>query len=193
MACELSAIQLAACLSGIGKEQSKIKLLQIIAQLTCEASEGGGGESEIFISSLSASAVLAGVASDAVMWTVTIPGGTLGPNGWLECHVIRTQTGAATLRFKLNSTDIMEPYTDTPASAVLVRAFNCLHSNTVKAWAPTSLGAGTAEIPWINGAGAPSSASVDTSVDSVFTITGTIPGATSLTIEAAQIRAFYGA
>jgi hypothetical protein len=43
MPCDLATIQAAACTSGIGKEQSKIKLLQLIAQLTCEASEGGGG------------------------------------------------------------------------------------------------------------------------------------------------------
>jgi hypothetical protein len=40
MACDLTTIQAAACLSGIGKEQSKIKLLQLIAQLTCEAGDG---------------------------------------------------------------------------------------------------------------------------------------------------------
>jgi len=43
MACDLSTIQSAVCTSGIGKEQSKIKLLQLIAQLTCEAGEGGSG------------------------------------------------------------------------------------------------------------------------------------------------------
>lgn len=43
MPCSLSAIQAAACLSGIGKEQNRIKLLQWIAQLTCEAAEAGAG------------------------------------------------------------------------------------------------------------------------------------------------------
>lgn len=43
MACDLAAIKAAACLSGIAKEQSQIKLWQLIAQLTCEASEAGGG------------------------------------------------------------------------------------------------------------------------------------------------------
>ncbi len=42
MACDLTTIQTAACVSGIGREQSQIKLLQLIAQLTCEASEGAG-------------------------------------------------------------------------------------------------------------------------------------------------------
>lgn len=50
MACSLSTIQAEACLSGIGKEQSRIKLLQWIAQLTCEAAEaaGGGGGATAF-------------------------------------------------------------------------------------------------------------------------------------------------
>jgi hypothetical protein len=43
MACDLTTIQSDACVSGIGKEQSKIKLLQLIAQLTCEVSQSGGG------------------------------------------------------------------------------------------------------------------------------------------------------
>lgn len=43
MACNLTTIQNAACISGIAREQSQIKLLQLIAQLTCEAAEGGGG------------------------------------------------------------------------------------------------------------------------------------------------------
>jgi len=48
MACDLTEIQAAACTSGIGKEQSKIKLLQLIAQLTCEAGEGGGGGAAVW-------------------------------------------------------------------------------------------------------------------------------------------------
>ena len=45
MACELAQIQTDACTSGIGRVRDKISLLQIIARLTCEASEGGGGAS----------------------------------------------------------------------------------------------------------------------------------------------------
>lgn len=50
MPCNLSTIQAEACLSGIGREQSRIKLLQWIAQLTCEAAEaaGGGGGATAF-------------------------------------------------------------------------------------------------------------------------------------------------
>lgn len=43
MACNLTSIQTAACVSGIAREQSTVKLLQLIAQLTCEAAEAGGG------------------------------------------------------------------------------------------------------------------------------------------------------
>lgn len=39
MACNLSTIQAAACESGIGKLDSRIKLLQAIAQLSCELAE----------------------------------------------------------------------------------------------------------------------------------------------------------
>jgi len=39
MACDLTTIQTDACTSSIGKVTSTIKLLQIIAQLTCEAAE----------------------------------------------------------------------------------------------------------------------------------------------------------
>jgi hypothetical protein len=69
MACDLSTIKSAACLSGIGKEQSKIKLLQLIAQLTCEASEGGG----------SGDSLPSGVI---LMWSGTIA--TI-PSGWTLC------------------------------------------------------------------------------------------------------------
>lgn len=68
MPCSLAEIQVAACLSGIGKEQSPVKLLQLIAQLTCEASEGGGG---------------AGVPSGVIlMWSGSIA--TI-PTGWVLC------------------------------------------------------------------------------------------------------------
>lgn len=40
MACELSQIQSDACTSGIGRQQDKVKLLQWIAQLSCEISQG---------------------------------------------------------------------------------------------------------------------------------------------------------
>jgi hypothetical protein len=43
MPCDLATIQDDACTSGIGKVQDKITLLQLIAQLTCEASENAGG------------------------------------------------------------------------------------------------------------------------------------------------------
>jgi hypothetical protein len=42
MACDLETIQSEACTSGIGKVQDRIALLQIIAQLTCEASSSIG-------------------------------------------------------------------------------------------------------------------------------------------------------
>jgi len=45
MACNLSATQLAACESGIGKLNSPIELLKIIAQLSCEIADAGGGSS----------------------------------------------------------------------------------------------------------------------------------------------------
>jgi len=43
MACDLATIQTQLCTSGIGTVTNPVTLLQIIAQLTCEASEGGGG------------------------------------------------------------------------------------------------------------------------------------------------------
>ena len=43
MPCDLTTIQTEACASGIGRVRDKITLLQLIAQLTCEASQGGGG------------------------------------------------------------------------------------------------------------------------------------------------------
>lgn len=41
MACDIDTIQAAACASGIGKVTDEIQLLRLIAQLTCEAAEGG--------------------------------------------------------------------------------------------------------------------------------------------------------
>lgn len=43
MACELSTVQTQACESEIGKVSDKIKLLQLMAQLSCEISEASGG------------------------------------------------------------------------------------------------------------------------------------------------------
>ena len=43
MPCDLRAIQTAACTSGILKIQNSTMLLQITAQLVCEAIETGGG------------------------------------------------------------------------------------------------------------------------------------------------------
>lgn len=43
MACDITTIQTDACTSGIGKVQDPIALLQLIAQLTCEAAEAAGG------------------------------------------------------------------------------------------------------------------------------------------------------
>jgi hypothetical protein len=42
VACNITTIKTQACASGIGKVRDPIQLLQLIAQLTCEASEGGG-------------------------------------------------------------------------------------------------------------------------------------------------------
>jgi hypothetical protein len=69
MPCDLETIQSAACLSGIGREQSKIKLLQLIAQLTCEAGEGGGGGGDL-------------PSGAIMMWYGTIA--TI-PSGWAFC------------------------------------------------------------------------------------------------------------
>lgn len=52
MACDLETIQTEACTSGIGKVQDRIALLQIIAQLTCEASQGGGGGGGAYVLTL---------------------------------------------------------------------------------------------------------------------------------------------
>ncbi len=50
MSCELSTTQAAACSSGIGKLTDTVKLLQVIAQLSCEiADAGGGGSGQIYI------------------------------------------------------------------------------------------------------------------------------------------------
>lgn len=43
MPCSLETTQANACTSGLGKVQDSTKLLQLIAQLTCEAAESGGG------------------------------------------------------------------------------------------------------------------------------------------------------
>lgn len=67
MACDLSTIQSEACSSGIGKQQDRIKLLQWIAQLSCEISESSG----------------AGLFTGAIiMWSGTIAS---IPSGWVIC------------------------------------------------------------------------------------------------------------
>lgn len=43
MACDLSTTQAAACESGIGKLDNPVSLLQLIAQLSCEIADAGGG------------------------------------------------------------------------------------------------------------------------------------------------------
>lgn len=43
MACDLLTTELAACASGIGKIESQTRLLQLIAQLSCEIAAAGGG------------------------------------------------------------------------------------------------------------------------------------------------------
>jgi hypothetical protein len=43
MACDINTIKTQACTSGIGRVRDPIQLLQLIAQLTCEASEAAGG------------------------------------------------------------------------------------------------------------------------------------------------------
>lgn len=43
MACDLITTELAACESGIGKIDSQTRLLQLIAQLSCEIADAGGG------------------------------------------------------------------------------------------------------------------------------------------------------
>ncbi len=69
MACSLSTIQAAACLSGIGKQTDRIKLLQWIAQLTCEAGQASVN-----------SALFSGAI---IMWSGTIA--TI-PSGWALCN-----------------------------------------------------------------------------------------------------------
>ena len=53
MACDLDTLISQSCASGIGKVQDPIQLLQLIAQLTCEAAQGVNGgaplEKESFV------------------------------------------------------------------------------------------------------------------------------------------------
>jgi hypothetical protein len=70
MACEINTIKTQACVSGIGKVRDPIQLLQLIAQLTCEASEGGGGGDSLPSGSI-------------IMWSGTIA--TI-PSGWAFCN-----------------------------------------------------------------------------------------------------------
>lgn len=49
MACSLATTQANACTSGIGKLTDMVKLLQVIAELSCEiADAGGGGSGQIY-------------------------------------------------------------------------------------------------------------------------------------------------
>lgn len=47
MACSVTTIKTNACTSGIGKLIDPIQLLQIIAQLTCEAATGAAGSGSV--------------------------------------------------------------------------------------------------------------------------------------------------
>lgn len=68
MPCNADTTLTQACSSGIGRVRDPVTLLQLIAQLTCEASKGGGG----------------GVpAGTIVMWSGLIAN---IPDGWAFCN-----------------------------------------------------------------------------------------------------------
>jgi hypothetical protein len=50
MACNVDTTLTQACASGIGRVRDQITLLQLIAQLTCEAAAGGGGGGSVTVS-----------------------------------------------------------------------------------------------------------------------------------------------
>lgn len=99
MPCDLSTIQSNACASGIGRVRDRISLLQIIAQLTCEASGGGSSPSvyRALISQASADdptvVVLENTLGGTPIWTRSSPGAfyaTLSgafPDGKVWCNM----------------------------------------------------------------------------------------------------------
>ena len=140
MPCDLTTIQNEACSSGIGRVRDKITLLQLIAQLTCEASENAGGgavwgditgtlsnqsdlqatldERLVAANNLSdvadvvtarnnlgmrrwstTTSVVASGTGDNNIISFTLPGGSLGPNGYLRWMVMLTATNNANAKF----------------------------------------------------------------------------------------------
>lgn len=150
MACDLATIQEQACLSGIGKVTDEKTLLRLIAQLTCEVAESAGGaewglitgdindQSDLmvlfnqrarrlhFASGTDSS--VAGTAGYEVLKSFTIPGGSLGPNGWIEVNSFWTLTSNANnkqIRFVLGGSNIYEVQVINLASFICnCRSFN---------------------------------------------------------------------
>lgn len=219
MPCNLSTIQSEACTSGIGKIQDPVKLLQLIAQLTCEASEGGGGavwgqitgtladqtdlqaaldaRNPLWVRAQNTAVSVTGTLVETVLWSITIPGGTIGTNGWAEIHFMASannDASAKTLKWRLGGVAGTEVAIGMNLASVLssngVRYFACRNSNTAKISTPITGGA--SPTPWFSSGSGLYTYNFDTSGDVTFVITGTLADAAdTLTLEAAMIRIFY--
>lgn len=71
MACSVTTIKTNACTSGIGKEANPIKLLQLIAQLTCEAAVNASAASAAVTSGVGAPVADPGVTTAIYFDTAT--------------------------------------------------------------------------------------------------------------------------
>lgn len=61
MACDLNTTQLAACVSGIGKLDSQIRLLQVIAQSTADTLEAISPETDVTLDAIQLRACESGI------------------------------------------------------------------------------------------------------------------------------------
>jgi hypothetical protein len=138
---------------------------------------------------------LTGTLTETTLATITIPAGTLGPNGHVEIEAL-VSYGAATataksLKFKFGGTTYLNLSSTASALSAQARA-RIANANSVLAQVgppstTTFSGYGTS-------ANAPQTSAVDTSADVTILVTGTLADvADTMTLRSYLVRVAYGA
>jgi hypothetical protein len=127
------------------------------------------------LSQSGASSSVTGTTTETTLATITIPGGSMGPNGSLRISPLWSYTNSAntkTLRIKFAGNTC---YSSTPTTSAGLQAYFTIRNNN-SASAQSAIGTGTS-----SGSGGSSTAvvslTVDTSLDQVVVITGQLASA----------------
>lgn len=160
-------------------------------QLFSTSANGAQYPSAITLAQSAVAASVTGTLTETVLASITIPGGMMGPNGALRISALDTRTSSAnnkTVKVKLGA---MAGYNSTLGAGVVGVSQITTIRNRNSVSAQVVLGASIAGTG--SSAAGPVTGSIDTSVDQVLTITGTLTNVgETITLEGYTVEVLPG-